>query len=637
MVRTAMDQRAGRRARRNGGHRSSSQARVQGDAVGRVGRVPPDRDCFLNRELSWLQFNDRVLQLAEDPSVKLLERVKFCAIYASNLDEFCMIRIARLFEQRRANLAPPGADGATPDEVLRALHARMRAQGERLTVCFEQRLKPALAAHGLRVLGLEELNERERAEVSKRFNEQIFPVLSPLAIGLGRRFPYISNLSLSLAVMLRDPVTDSVNMARVKVPKELLSRFITLSDQTTFIPLEDVIAYRMESLFPGMQVLEWGLFRVTCDADFTVGGDTEDLLKEVQNELEQRRFGDVVRIEIQAGMPQQLRDALLEEMEIDEERVHEVSGMLDLSDLWTLVAAPGFAELRDPPWTPVTPTRLLQDAEGETPSVMAAMRRGNLIVHHPYDGFAPTVERYVTEAVDDQDVLAIKQTVHRPSDTSPLVPALIRATERGKQAVCMVEFKARFDEQTNIQWALSLEEAGVHVVYGIPGLKTHAKAILVLRREGDRVRHYVHVGTGNYNSKTARLYTDLALFTTDPELGADVADVFNFLTGFARPTAFRKLLVSPISLREGILEQIRLAATAHSPESPSRILMKMNALVDPPIIRALYDASRAGVRVELNVRGICALRPGVSGASEYIRVAANLGRSLELSLIYHFA
>ena len=603
--------------------------------------LPPGTDLqdsglFFNRELSWLAFNNRVLQLSEDASVPLMERVKFCAIYARNLDEFFMIRVARLHEQvgnRVARLVP---DGATPRDTLDKLHERIHEQGKRHTDCFERQLRPALADKGLRILSMKDLDDESRAFVDQRFRDQIFPVLTPLAIGLGRHFPYISNLSLSLAVLLRDPVTETENVARVKVPKELLSRFVTLKGGTSFVPLEEVIASHLGDLFPGMEVLDRGLFRVTRDADYTVSEDAEDLLVAVQTELRQGRFGDVIRMEVQAGMNPKLLEPLVEALSLEPRQIYEEQGLLDLSDLMSIVATPGFAELRDPPWTPVTQPRLQAEDNGEVNTVMATMRRGALLVHHPYESFATSVERFVTEAVEDPDVLAIKQTVYRTSDKSPLVPALIRATERGKQAVCMVELKARFDERANIRWALALEEAGAHVVYGIPGLKTHAKAILIVRREGEKVRHYVHVGTGNYNAKTARLYTDLGLFTTDPDIGADVADLFNFLTGFARPKSFRKLLVAPINMREGLQEEIRRTIAAHTPERPSRIQLKMNALVDPVLIRALYDASRAGVKVELNIRGICCLRPLVPGVSDNIRVVSTLGRFLEHARIYFF-
>ncbi|WP_224246097.1 polyphosphate kinase 1 [Hyalangium gracile] len=615
-----------------------SQKTIERDVIPE-GVDVPDRALFFNRELSWLAFNDRVLQLAEGSSVPLMERVKFCAIYARNLDEFFMIRVARLHEQHRAGVSRLVPDGATPGETLDKLHEGIRAQGRRHSDCFERVLRPALAEKGLRILSMKELDTEARAQMDQRFREQIFPVLTPLAIGLGRHFPYISNLSVSLAVLLRDPVAEVENVARVKVPKELLPRFVPLKSGggTAFVPLEDIIACHLGTLFPGMEVLDYGLFRVTRDADFTVSEDAEDLLVAVQDELRQRRFGDVIRLELQAGMNRKLCEPLVEALGLEPRQVYEEQGLLALADLHAVVSTPGFSELRDPPWTPVTQPRLRPDpdAEGGT-TVMAAMRRGDLLVHHPYESFTTSVERFVTEAVEDPDVLAIKQTVYRTSDKSPLVPALIRATEGGKQAVCMVELKARFDERTNIQWALALEEAGVHVVYGIPGLKTHAKAILIVRREGEKIRHYVHIGTGNYNPKTARLYTDMGLFTTDPELGADVADLFNYLTGFARPQTFRKLLVAPINLREGLLAEVRRTVAAHSKDKPARIQMKMNALVDPVMIRALYDASRAGVKVDLNVRGICCLRPGVPGVSENIRVVSLLGRFLEHPRIYLF-
>jgi polyphosphate kinase len=623
--------------KRASGGRGTSQKASERDTIPEGVEVP-DRDLFFSRELSWLAFNDRVLQLAEDASVPLLERVKFCAIYARNLDEFFMIRVARLHEQLRAGgVARLVPDGATPGETLDKLHARIRELGQRHSACFEQVLRPALADKGLRILSMKELDAEAKAQVEQRFREQIFPVLTPLALGLGRHFPYISNLSLSLAVLLRDPVADAENMARVKVPKELLPRFMPLKGSTSFIPLEDVIAHHLGALFPGMEVLDYGLFRVTRDADFTVSEDAEDLLVAVQDELRQRRFGEVIRLEVQTGMTPKLLEPLVEALGLEPRQVYSEQRLLALADLHALVGTPGFSELRDPPWVPVTQPRLRTDTDTEGGgTVMAAMRRGDLLVHHPYESFSTSVERFVTEAVEDPDVLAIKQTVYRTSDSSPLVPALIRATEGGKQAVCMVELKARFDERANIRWALSLEEAGVHVVYGIPGLKTHAKAILIVRREGEKVRHYVHIGTGNYNPKTARLYTDLGLFTTDPEISADVADLFNYLTGFARPQSFRKLLVAPINMREGLLAEVRRTIAAHSAERPARIQLKMNALVDPVMIRGLYDASRAGVKVELNIRGICCLRPGVPGVSENIRVVSTLGRFLEHSRIYFF-
>ncbi|HVE67288.1 MAG TPA: polyphosphate kinase 1, partial [Solirubrobacteraceae bacterium] len=563
-------------------------------------------------------------------------RVKFAAIYTSNLDEFFMVRVAALHDQVDAGISTPGDDGRTPVQTLDAVRARVDALNTRLCRCLDHDLLPALSEHGVRVVGWDQVGEEERAALSERFHRQIFPVLTPLAVGLGRPFPYISNLSLSLAVRLRDPVTDQRTFARVKVPKEMLPRFVPVGeDSLTFVPLEDVIAHHLDRLFPGMEVVDFEYFRVTRDADFTVSDEADDLLRAVEHELRRRRFGEVVRVEIGGNMNPELRDELTTALEVEPRDVYEIPGPLDLNDLWQVHKLPGFAELREPAWSPVTHPRL-RDEDGEPPDVMAEMRRGDLLVHHPYDSFTTSVERFVEQAVEDPDVLAIKQTVYRTSDDSPLVPALIRATERGKQAVCLVELKARFDERANIGWARALEEAGVHVVYGHPSLKTHAKCVLVVRREGDGVRNYVHVGTGNYHATTARQYTDFGLFTCDERIGADVADMFNFLTGYARPQDYRKVLVAPNFLRDGILDEIERTIAAHSAERPSRIAMKMNALVDRRCIEALYRASQAGVRVDLNVRGICCLVPGVAGVSDNVRVVSVVGRFLEHSRIYAF-
>jgi polyphosphate kinase len=504
----------------------------------------------------------------------------------------------------------------------------------RLHDCFDGTLRPALAEHGIRILSAEATGE-EREELRRRFGDQIFPALTPLVIGLGRPFPYISNLSLSLAVLLRDPTTESEITARVKVPKELLGRFVQLGDGITMVPLEDAIAQELPSLFPGMEVVDHAFFRVTRDADFNVSDEADDLLRAVQDELRRRRFGEVLRLEVSRGMNPKLRTMLVEALKLEEREVYETDGLLDLADLWKVVNIPGFSELRYPKWSPVTQPRL-QGGEGESTSIFSTIRQGGILVHHPYESFSTSVERFVDEAVADPNVLAIKQTVYRTSDDSPLVPALIRASERGKQAVCMVELKARFDEAANIAWAKDLEEAGVHVVYGIPGLKTHVKAVMVARREGEKVREYVHIGTGNYNPTTARIYTDLGLFTADPAIGADVAEMFNFLTGYGRPARYRKVLVSPTTMRARILEEIERTTAAHTPERPARIAMKMNSLVDAECIRALYAASRAGVKVDLNVRGICCLRPGVAGVSENITVVSVVGRFLEHSRIFSF-
>ena len=512
------------------------------------GVAEPDLDdyaLYYNRELSWLQFNDRVLQLAEDESVPLLERLKFCAIYSSNLDEFFMVRVAGLQEYVDGGIDRPREDGRSPAETIAAIGAEVREQTRRQTTVLDDVLRPALAEHGIRIQTCDEVDPSHREELAERFRRQIFPVLTPLAVGLGRPFPYISNLSLSLAVLVRDSQTGQETFARVKVPKEMLPRFVPIGDGRTFVPLENLIAQHLDALFPGMEIIDVDVFRVTRDADFTVDDDADDLLRAVEQELRRRRFGEVVRVEVGAGMSRRLREPLVHALEIEEGELFEVEGLLDLKDLWDVVRVPGFADLRDEPWTPVTQPRLQAASEAvaspqgeggdEEPDVMAAMRKGDILVHHPYDSFATSVERLVEQAVADPKVLAIKQTVYRTSDDSPLVPALIRAAERGKQAVCLVELKARFDERANIGWARSLEESGVHVVYGLPHLKTHAKCILIVRREGDGVRHYVHVGTGNYHPKTARLYTDFGLLTCDDEIGADVADMFNQLTGFARP------------------------------------------------------------------------------------------------------
>jgi polyphosphate kinase len=598
---------------------------------------PPDlssSDLYFNRELSWLEFNLRVLELAEDERTPLLERVKFAAIYESNLDEFFMIRVAGVHDQIDAGLNEPGADGRTPNQVLDAIRARVLELADRHARVIREVLMPELARHGIRVLSCDELDERGRKEIADRFRRQIFPVLTPLGVGLGRPFPYISNLSLSLGVLLRDPQTGQRTFARVKVPKEMLERFVPVGDGTTFVRLEEVIAQNLDALFPGIEIVAHGYFRVTRDADFEISDEADDLLEAVEAELRRRRFGEVVRLEIAAGMDPELRERIVEALEVEERQIYELDRPLDAGDLMQLHGLPGFGDLRDPPWSPVTQPRLQGDDGGV--NVMAAMREGDLLVHHPYDSFTTSVERFVEQAVSDPDVLAIKLTIYRTSDDTPLVPALIRATERGKQAVCMVELKARFDEQANITWARALEQSGVHVVYGHPALKTHAKCILVIRREGDGVRHYVHIGTGNYHPKTARLYTDLGLFTCDEDLGADVADMFNFLTGYARPQGYRKALVAPTHLRDGILREIDKTIAAHREGKDARIVMKMNSLVDRRCIRALYRASQAGVPVDLNVRGICCLRPGVEGVSDNIRVVSVVGRFLEHSRIYAF-
>ncbi len=613
-----------------------------------------DPSLYLNRELSWLDFNERVLQLAEDEDLPLLERVKFCAIYTTNLDEYYMVRVAGLHDQIEAGVENPSQDGLTPSQTIARIRERALELGDRLTACFQERLRPALAEQGIRVVGPAELDESQRAHLARHFRRMIFPALTPLAVAPGRPFPYISNLSLSLAVLVRDPVTDETVFARVKVPTEILPRFVAIPagdgasraeapsrppsvepGAVTLVPLEEVIAHHLDSLFPGMEIVDCDVFRVTRDADLEVSDDAADLLQAVEDELRRRRFGEIVRVEVGAGCSAALRSELTELLGMAETGIYPVDGLLDMGALWQIVRLPGLPELRDPPFSGTTHPRLLRH-EGERPDVLGAMREGDVLVHHPYDSFVTSVERFVEQAVADPNVLAIKQTVYRTSDDSPLVPALIDATERGKQAVALVELKARFDERMNIHWARALEEAGVHVVYGQPALKTHVKCVLVVRREGEGVRNYVHIGTGNYHSTTARLYTDFGLFTTSEQIGADVADMFNYLTGYGRPLHYRKVLMAPAQLRDGLIAEIERTIAAHSAEHPARIAMKMNALVDGSCIRALYRASQAGVQVDLNVRGICCLRPGLEGISENIRVVSIVGRLLEHSRIYTF-
>jgi polyphosphate kinase len=589
---------------------------------------------YQNRELSWLDFNERVLELAENERTPLLERVKFLAIFTSNLDEHYMVRIAGLHDQVDAGIDARGPDGLSPAEVIERTVTKVRELGKRQSRIWEGEVRPSLAEHGIRIVDCEQCSSAELDQVDRIFGEQIFPVLTPLAVGPGRPFPYISNLSLSLAVWLRDPVSQTETFARVKVPKEVVPRFFQL-EGGAFVPLEAVIARHLGELFPGMQILRHDYFRVTRDADFTVSDEADDLLQAVEDELRRRRFGEVVRLEVGSSMDPDLRELLIESLGIEELQVIDVDGLLDMTDLWEIHGIDGHRDLRDEPWVPVSQPAFSAPDDGR-PDVFAAMRNGDLLVHHPYDSFATSVERFVQQAVADPDVLAIKMTVYRTSDDSALVPSLIEAAERGKQAVCLVELKARFDERTNIGWARALEESGAHVVHGLPGLKTHAKALFVVRREGQGVRYYVHIGTGNYHAKTARLYEDFGLFTCDRELAADVADLFNTLTGAARSPSYRKAIVAPEHMRDRLIAEIEQTVEAHEAGEDAWIAMKMNSLVDARCIRALYRASQAGVQIDLNVRGICCLVPGVPGVSENIRVVSVVGRFLEHSRIYIF-
>jgi polyphosphate kinase len=595
-----------------------------------------DRSLYVNRELSWLDFNDRVLQLAEDEMLPLMERLKFLAIFTTNLDEFFMIRVSGVHEQLESRIDSRGPDGMSPSEVLAAIHDQVRELDHRHADQFSKVVRPELAEHGVRIVSCEDSGAPPEI-IERHFREQIFPVLTPLGVGAGRPFPYISNLSLSLIVRLHDPDTDQEAFARVKVPKEVLPRFVEIS-KDVFIPLEDVIARHLAALFPGMEVVSHDFFRVTRDADFEVSDEANDLIEAVEDELRRRRFGEVVRLEVGAGMDPSLRTRLIDWLNVDEVQVYDVEGLLDLGDLWQIASIKDHPDIAWPSWNPVTPPALATaptDDDGQA-DIFSAMRTGDFIVHYPYHSFTTSVERFVKQAVDDPNVLAIKMTVYRTSDDSALVPSLIEAAEKGKQAVCLVELKARFDERQNIRWSRALEEVGAHVVHGIPGLKTHAKAILIVRRERGVVRNYVMIGTGNFHAKNARLYEDFGLFTVDPELGDEVANLFNTLTGYGHPQPQRKTLVAPTWLREPLIRQIEQTIEAHREGRESRIVMKMNALVDKKIIEALYRASQAGVPIQLNVRGICCLVPGIPGVSDTIEVVSVVGRFLEHSRIYSF-
>ncbi len=616
---------------------AATQVRTVPEAPGTDLRDVNRESLFINRELSWLDFNDRVLQLAEGDSLPLIERVKFLAIFTTNLDEFFMIRVAGVHDQVEARIDARGPDGLSPTQTLEGIAEKVAELDGRHSREWREVIQPKLAEHGIRILD-SAAPEAVEADMNRLFRDQIFPVLTPLAIGPGRPFPYISNLSLSLIVRLRDPELDHDSFARVKVPKEVLPRFFEIG-KDTFVLLEEIIAQHLDALFPGLEIVSHDLFRVTRDADFEVNDEADDLLQAVEEELRRRRFGEVVRLEVGAGMDPVLRSKLIEWLSVDELQVYDVDGLLDLSDLWQIAGIEGHGDLKLATWTPVIPPAFgpAPGADDDSASdVLAAMRASDVLVHFPYQSFAASVERFVEQAVDDPDVLAIKMTVYRTSDDSALVPSLIRAAERGKQAVCMVELKARFDERLNIKWSRALEKVGAHVVHGIPGLKTHAKAILVVRREGGGVRNYVMIGTGNFHAKNARLYEDFGLFTTDRELGDEVANLFNTLTGYGHPQRQRKVLVAPNSMRGPLIEEIDRTIEAHEAGTPSRIVMKMNSLVDRRCIEALYRASRAGVPVELNIRGICCLIPGIEGVSETIRVTSVVGRFLEHSRIYTF-
>jgi polyphosphate kinase len=586
---------------------------------------------YLNRELSRLDFNERVLAMAEDETQPALERVKFLAIFSQNLDEFFQIRVAGLQEQAAAGLGATSPDGRSPREQLEAIRSRVTELTARASHLYSTQLRPKLASSGVKILDWDELKSGQQDELRGVFESRIFPVLTPLAVDPAHPFPYISNLSLNLAVAARDPLTREQRFARVKVPP-LLPRFLKVSGGRRFVPIEQVIAAHLDLLFPGMKIESFHVFRLTRDADIEVEVDeAEDLLSALRTELLRRqRSPQAVRLEINPTMPKEMRSLLLRELELKSADVYVLEGLLDLGDLWALT------ELRRPslkasPWIGVTQPRL-SAGKGSPPDIFQVLRQGDVLVQHPYDVFSTSVEEFVRQAADDPDVLAIKQTLYRTSDEeSPIVQALIRAAEAGKQVVALVELQARFDEEANIAWARKLEQAGVHVVYGVVGLKTHAKTVLVVRAEGGTIRRYCHVGTGNYNPVTARVYEDVGVLSADPELTADVADLFNYLTGYSNQRSYRRALVAPVTLRPRLLELIREEA-----RPAGRIVFKVNNLIDPQIIDALYEASRVGAEIDLVVRSMCALRPGVPGLSETIRVRSIVGRYLEHSRILRF-
>ena len=593
---------------------------------------PPDR--FLNRELSVLDFNARVLAMAEDGFAPLLERAKFLAIFASNIDEFYMVRVAGLKRQLEAGMVGKSPDGLTPREQLGEISNKIEPMVRRHAELFRDEVMPGLAKAGITIVRYEELDEEQCRELGDLFLRKIFPIVTPLAVDPGHPFPYISNLSLNLAVIVRDPQEDRTHFARVKVPP-LLPRFVRLKESDVFVPLEDVIAAHLHHLFPGMEVVEHYTFRVTRNADIEVSEfDAEDLLRALEDELRKRRFMPAVRLEIEDGMPPHVLELLSRELDVAVRDMHPLPSPLDLSALWQLYELDR-PDLKDEPFQPVTHPPLLETEDGPV-DIFQVLARDDILVHHPYDSFATSVQRFIEQAAEDPNVLAIKQTLYRTSGQSPIVDALISAAESGKQVVVLVEIKARFDEKANINWARALERAGCHVVYGVLGLKTHSKLCLVVRQEGDHLRRYAHVGTGNYNPKTARLYEDMGLLTSDQELGADVSDLFNYLTGYSRRHNYTSLIVAPHALRDRMIQLIDREAKAAADGTEARIVMKMNGLADERIVDSLYSASRAGVKIDLIVRGICTLRPGVAGMSENIRVRSILGRFLEHSRIFYF-
>ncbi len=601
-----------------------------------------DPKNFFNRDLSWVEFNKRVLEEALNPDLPLLEKVKFISIFSSNLDEFYMIRISGLKEQVAANVTEPSIDGLTPIEQLKKIEKALKPLLKTLDSLWMNEIIPELKRNNIHLLTMADFNEDEKQKLTEYFKKEIFPVLTPLAFDPGRPFPYISNLSLSLAILIRKPNGEN-HFARVKVPS-ILPRILQIDEilepnkksqvngnySARFIWLGDLIKDNLQYLFPGMEIVEAHRFRITRDTDIELQEDeADDLLRVIEENIKQRRFGNVVRLEVGHPMPDFMLDTLIENLQITKEDVHQSDGPLGLSDVMHLYKIP-LHNLKEKPFYPVIP-KVFEDEE----DYFSIIRQRDILLHHPYHSFTPVID-FIKKAAKDPDVLAIKQTLYRVGPDSPIVKCLIEAAEMGKQVAVLVELKARFDEQNNIYWARELEKVGVHVVYGLVGLKTHAKMTLVVRKEFEGVKRYVHLATGNYNATTAKLYTDLGFFTSDPDICSDVADIFNYLTGYSKQKEYKKLFVSPINLREKIIDLISIETENARAGKEAKIIMKMNSLVDPAVISALYEASSAGVEIKLIVRGICTLVPGVAGLSENIEVRSIVGRFLEHSRLFYF-
>ena len=603
--------------------------------------APLPEDRYIDRELSWLAFNQRVLELAEDPTVPLLERSNFLAIFASNLDEFFMVRVAGLKRRIVTGLALPTNVGRAPTDVLADINRTAYELQLRHARCFQEQVQPALGEAGIKIVGWEELDAADREVLTEYYEQRVYPVLMPLAVDPAHPFPYISGRALNLSIRVRNPRTEKIEFARLKVP-QMIPRYVRVDrredeDHIRFIPLEALIANQLDGLFPGMEVMDHHVFRVTRNEDMEIEEDeTENLIQALEKELLRRRFGPPIRLEISDDMDPATLELLVREFDIDEEQVYTLPAPLDLSGLFAFARIPR-PDLKFKPHIPVTHPQFRTNSPSEAPDTFAAIAQREVLVHHPYESFSTSVQAFLEQAATDPDVLAIKQTLYRTSGDSPIVAALIKAAEAGKQVLALVEVKARFDEEANITWARKLEQAGVHVVYGLVGLKTHCKLVQVIREEGGRLAHYCHIGTGNYNPKTSRIYEDFGLFTSSPEVSRDVTKLFNVLSGYAIETDYDRLLVAPLQLRSGLLERIEREADAARAGKPSGIKLKANSMVDEAIIDALYRASQAGVPIEVWVRGICSIRAGVPGLSENIQVRSVLGRYLEHSRIYAFA